>query len=287
MASSDRRRAAWLLTFMILGCISCLYTPKAGAQRVNNGPLQWYVGISGASGFKMNMRHDDTFLVRTCWETAVTCEPRKAGNWSYSSSKVADRFVSFAAGVQFRAIRIELSAARQSTGMLQQFLKDVQMEPLSRGIVRTQSQTGPGRFNGNFTAQSLILSSSYVFSKGRVSVFAGGGLGYTDVTAKSSVDDWGRTCLLDINCRLEPSTIDDASIDRLQGPRMSIHLVAGAEYHIGRGVHVGLKSVYSRFANTVQTFEFSDTPERHPIDLEVKGMYSLSLAASLRYSFRL
>lgn len=289
MASSDRRRAAWELTFMILGCISCLYTPKAGAQRVNNGPLQWYVRISGASGFKMNMRHDDTFLVRTCWETAVTCEPRKAGNWSYASDKGTERFLSLAAGVQFRAIRIELSAARQSTRMNQRFSDDTQIETLSRGIGRSQTGNGitSGRTNGEFMAQSLILSASYVFSKGKVSAFAGGGLGYTAITAKGSVSDEGRTCLLDLNCRLVTNTVDDAIIDRLQGPRASVHLLAGVEYHIGGGVHAGLRSMYSRFANTVQTFEYSDTPEMDQVDLEIKGTNSLSLAASLRYSFRL
>lgn len=289
MAGIDRGKVAWVLTVTVLGGISWFISPKADAQRVKNGPLQWYVGINGATGFKMNMWHDDTFLVRTCWETAVTCEPRAEGNWSYASDKGTERFLSLAAGVQFRAIRIELSAVRQSTIMRQSFSDGTQIETLSRGIGRSRTRNGItwGGTNGEFMAQSLILSASYVFSWRRVSAFGGGGLGYTGISATGSVSDRGDTCLLDLNCRLEPSTVDDARIDRLQGPRTSIHLLAGAEYHIGRGVHAGLKSVYSRFANTVQTFEFSDTPERQSINLEVKGIYSLSLAASLRYSFRL
>lgn len=259
--------------------------PIAAGQQVSGSKSPWFIGIDAGTGIRTKMGHSETFAADDC-SAAEACEPQPGGMWDYSAGAGSGWSLAAMGGYQWRMVRLELSAARQSSVLNQSFVNiKVNKSPTANPpLLYGNAFVGK---QGQLNTMRAVLSVFYVSTAGKATGFAGGGLGLSRTRVTDVLYDSPDSCIPGVAC-YEPITRHVVSgRPKLQELGLSQHLSAGVEYDIGSQVLMGIKFTYSRFSKVRQTILYETRPDIGFADATISGIRDIAVVLTLRYAFGL
>lgn len=281
MHGSGRRHAvgAGLAIWALLGGAGAGTGQEPGSER-------WYLSASGGTTTNPTMRQTGHNRDTICYPTFLCGGTPGGYRWSYDLVPDPGPALELAAGRSFGGVRLEVSAARRSNSVEEEFtgITFLDRSPVLPNGESGYTSTTTTRVDA-VTVRTLTLNAyrDFRIGGGRVVPYLGAGLGLA-LSELSGLFFSSEYSCVDEPCSGRPAAEYNSRQDTdLSDSGLAVLLFAGADYRLGTSLLVGLKASYGRVGDLQATSRYDVHPLPGTNSTTISGITPWSAMLGLKY----
>ena len=268
-----------------LALAAALGTAERGAGQ-DPASYRWYAGGSGGTNFSPVMRQAGHNRDTICYPTFLCSAAPEGYRWFYDLTPQIGTAFEVAVGRDLGRFRLEVSAARRSNGLEEQFtaLTFLDGSPVLPNEDSRYASTSATSVDA-LTVRTVSLNAyhDFGFSGSRVAAYVGAGIGLALGELSGLYFSSEYSCISE-PCDGRPAAEYNSRQDvDLSDTGLATLLFAGADYPLEESVLIGLKASYGWIGALEATSRYDVHPLPGTNSNEISGISPWSVMLGLKY----